>query len=324
MAMISPISRKLVDDKKRVVRPLVKPGSTPVTKTKPVAAKYLTTPRNKKCIPNQNSFRSVQNPKPADIEVPKSRMVAKALVFHSPKKTIKVKTSVELRTPVSKLCEGMNKLGIASQRKHALGNSSSRRPLSSRKVQRKPEESPGSQTCSNQEAKSQNSTKSKIKGKVSKNKLVANDYTASSKKGGSCDVKEQLAKKVREGVELQESAREEVCVSSLVQPLKHNSDFTSSDDSKWSEIGESKCSRSEATNIEENNGDNGNENGSKKFTSESFGELADDRNANSSAEEGRNGHEFVDSDDKENAATSDSNRSEASVHICACVNFISF
>ncbi|KAG8368576.1 hypothetical protein BUALT_Bualt15G0059900 [Buddleja alternifolia] len=39
MAIISSISEKMMDEKKRVVRPLLKPVSTPVTKTKPVAAK---------------------------------------------------------------------------------------------------------------------------------------------------------------------------------------------------------------------------------------------------------------------------------------------
>ncbi|KAG6409080.1 hypothetical protein SASPL_132111 [Salvia splendens] len=56
MAVISSMSKKMDEGKKKVVRPLLKPGSTPVTKTKPVTA---------------------------------NRMVAKALVFRSPKKAIK-------------------------------------------------------------------------------------------------------------------------------------------------------------------------------------------------------------------------------------------
>ncbi|KAG6406713.1 hypothetical protein SASPL_134322 [Salvia splendens] len=60
MAVISSMSKKMDDGKK----------------------KYLTTPRNKKSISDQSSFRSVQHPKRIN-------------------KAIKVKTSVELRTPVS-------------------------------------------------------------------------------------------------------------------------------------------------------------------------------------------------------------------------------
>ncbi|KAL6964174.1 hypothetical protein U1Q18_035232 [Sarracenia purpurea var. burkii] len=107
------------------VKPLPKLGSsTPHAKGKQVAAKYLTTPRNKKCLPNPNSFRSVQNPKSANAAVPRNRMVAKALVFGSPKKkAVGIKTSSELRTPLTKICERMKKLEITSQRKHILGNS---------------------------------------------------------------------------------------------------------------------------------------------------------------------------------------------------------
>lgn len=106
------------------VRILPKANSTPKTKGKQVAAKYLTTPRNKRVLPNSNSFRSVQNPKPTTVVgVAKSGSVAKALVFHSPKKSIRLKTSVELRTPLTKLCQGMKKLEITSQRKNTLARS---------------------------------------------------------------------------------------------------------------------------------------------------------------------------------------------------------
>ncbi|KAL7157011.1 hypothetical protein ABFS83_02G048400 [Erythranthe nasuta] len=270
MAIISSISKKFVDEKKSVVRP--NGSSTPLTKTRPVAAKYLTTPRNKNCVPNQNSFRSVQNPKPVNnIEVPKTRMVVKALAFHSPKKTVKVaKTSVELRTPVSKLCEGMKKLEISSQKKLASANSSksskntsncsSRRQLSSRAVQKRPEE-----------AKSGKYIESKIKVKLSQQnvskKLLADDTESS-------DVKEQLAKNVAEGIVLQESTTQDA-------------DLTVLGDSKREEncskiVVECNNSRSQATDKDENN---------------------------SSSDAGRkNGHEFVDGDDKENVAVSDNNR----------------
>nr|GMD92793.1 AT-rich interactive domain-containing protein 4B [Ipomoea batatas] len=109
LAVASSISRKLGYEKEKV-KPPTNPMSTPKAKTKQVAAKYLTTPRSKKCLPDANSFRSVQNPKPTTVAVPKNRMAAKALVFPSPKKAISLKKSVELRMPLSKLCEGMKRL----------------------------------------------------------------------------------------------------------------------------------------------------------------------------------------------------------------------
>ncbi|XP_057465746.1 uncharacterized protein LOC130755371 [Actinidia eriantha] len=121
LAVISSFSQKMVDGKGKA-KPLSKLNSTSNAKGKQVAAKYLTTPRNKKCLPNPNSFRSVQNPK-TSIVVPKNRTVAKALVFHSPKKAISIKTSVELRTPLTKICEGMKRLEINGQRKRVLGYS---------------------------------------------------------------------------------------------------------------------------------------------------------------------------------------------------------
>ncbi|KAL6545856.1 hypothetical protein OROGR_009730 [Orobanche gracilis] len=122
----SMVSKKMSDgDKEKVVRPLSKlKSATPVTKTKQVAAKYLTTPRHKKCIQNDNSFRSVRNLKPSsNTDTSEGRVVSKALVFQSPKKTIKVTTSVEMCLPVSKLCEGVNKLEISNQRKLASKSS---------------------------------------------------------------------------------------------------------------------------------------------------------------------------------------------------------
>ncbi|KAL2477408.1 hypothetical protein Fot_46422 [Forsythia ovata] len=187
LAVISSISQKMVNDKSKVVMPLLK-LDTLKNKTKPVAAKYLTTPRNKKCLPNSNSFHSVQNPKPTTIEISKSHSVAKTLVFHSPKKAIKIKTSMELHTPLTKLREGMKRLEITSKKKPFLGYSSkslknldsdhSRRLLSGSKVQRTSGEQLHSQTCIKQETKSVKSAKSKSKGKLSRQrvskKLVGN------------------------------------------------------------------------------------------------------------------------------------------------------
>lgn len=52
--------------------------------------------------------------------MPKTRVLAKALVFHSPKKSVKFKTSTELKTPVRKLCAARSKLELASGKKQTL------------------------------------------------------------------------------------------------------------------------------------------------------------------------------------------------------------
>ncbi|KAL7602447.1 hypothetical protein Lser_V15G24429 [Lactuca serriola] len=126
------ISQKISDQQSNI-RPCSKVGSTPVAKTRQVAAKYMTTPRNKKCLPNPNSCQSVPNPKTTTVDVAKNRTLAKALVFHSPKKAISLKKSVELRTPLKKICEGMKRLEIASQKKTSKSIKSKLTEDSSRK-----------------------------------------------------------------------------------------------------------------------------------------------------------------------------------------------
>ncbi|KAL1812081.1 hypothetical protein ACET3Z_022146 [Daucus carota] len=122
LAMVSSMSQKMLDAKEKVgTHPKVNLSSTPMVKGKQVASKYMTTPRNKRNVSNQASFRSVQNPRPTKATVLKSCLVAKTLVFHSPKKAIPTETAVELHTPLTKLCEGMKRLEITSQRKHLLG-----------------------------------------------------------------------------------------------------------------------------------------------------------------------------------------------------------
>ncbi|KAF5951156.1 hypothetical protein HYC85_009100 [Camellia sinensis] len=136
LAVISSFSQEMVDGRGKV-KPLSKLSSTPNPKVKQVAAMYLTTPGNKNCLPSPNSFRSVQNPKPTSIAEPNNRTVAKALVFQSPKKVISIKTSSELRTPLTKICEGMKRLGISCQRKRILGYSNK----SSKDIRRDPDKS---------------------------------------------------------------------------------------------------------------------------------------------------------------------------------------
>ncbi|KNA11135.1 hypothetical protein SOVF_137620 [Spinacia oleracea] len=123
LALVScSISKKLIlEEDGKVQAPLakIKPASTPKARVKHVAAKYMTSPRKKKgSSPNPNAFRSVRNPKKTRISLPKSKIIAKALVFNSPKKALKKKKAAqELGTPMTKLCEGVKKLEINSQKK---------------------------------------------------------------------------------------------------------------------------------------------------------------------------------------------------------------
>ncbi|KAL0754166.1 hypothetical protein Bca101_091834 [Brassica carinata] len=67
-------------------------------------------------------FRSVQNPRTATTRELENRVVAaKALVFHSPKKLVKLKRYVELSSSVKKLCNGMmRKLETGNKRNVTL------------------------------------------------------------------------------------------------------------------------------------------------------------------------------------------------------------
>ncbi|CAO2815846.1 unnamed protein product [Amaranthus hypochondriacus] len=114
----SSISKKLFLNDKKGKQKL--PASTPNPRVKHVAAKYMTSPRRKKgSSPKANAFRSVRNTKKSSISLPKSKVMAKALVFNSPKKAaVKRKnTLVELSTPITKLCEGEKNGRIHTQTK---------------------------------------------------------------------------------------------------------------------------------------------------------------------------------------------------------------
>ncbi|KAG6652707.1 hypothetical protein CIPAW_05G024800 [Carya illinoinensis] len=169
LALISSISHKLVDTKLKA-RPTPKLSATPVSKAKQSSdvAKARTTPRNRKRLSNPNTFRSVRNPKLTTIVVPKSRAVAKALVFNSPKKAVKTKTSLELNTPVKTLCAAMKKLEITSDKKHVLGYNkslpidASRKELRGREVKSRVYESLHSHNRKVQEAKTSRCLKRNI------------------------------------------------------------------------------------------------------------------------------------------------------------------
>lgn len=127
MAFISSLSHKVTDNNVRA-KPLSKVAAkTPNAKVKqpPSVAKALTTPRNQNKASNQEQFRSVQSKKAMTVAVPKSRVVAKTLVFHSPKKVVvKTKSSVELKTAMKTLCSAMKKLEFNGVKKNGEGSCS--------------------------------------------------------------------------------------------------------------------------------------------------------------------------------------------------------
>ncbi|WVY92754.1 hypothetical protein V8G54_031842 [Vigna mungo] len=128
MNFISSSSLKMTD-KNVQVKSLSKVAATPNAKVRPspqVAKKPLTTPRNnQKKVSNVEPFRSVQSKKVLTVGVPKSRVVSKALVFPSPKKVIKIKNSMELKTPMRALCSAMKKLELNGVKKNEEGGSNS-------------------------------------------------------------------------------------------------------------------------------------------------------------------------------------------------------
>ncbi|KAI9090913.1 hypothetical protein K1719_028398 [Acacia pycnantha] len=134
LALISSFSKKIVDDKART-RPPSKVNATPKSakvKQSSATAKAFTTPRNKKKSSNLDQFKTVQS-KALNVAVPKNRVIAKTLVFHSPKKVVKIKSSVELKkTPMKSLCSAMKKLEIDSVKKK--NEEASRRKVKGREV----------------------------------------------------------------------------------------------------------------------------------------------------------------------------------------------
>ncbi|CAK7330305.1 unnamed protein product [Dovyalis caffra] len=169
LALISSISKRMVDPKVKV-KPLAKQNATPNARAKQssVVSKALTTPRNKKQLSNPDAFRSVRNPKPKAIA--NSRVVAKAL-FHSPKKSLRRKTSIELDTTVKKIYAGMKKLEITDGKKHALvcntplPSNALRKQPRGREVKSRVYDGLVSQNCKGKESKSSKCLMKKNKGK---------------------------------------------------------------------------------------------------------------------------------------------------------------
>ncbi|XP_058771680.1 uncharacterized protein LOC131645041 [Vicia villosa] len=149
MAFISSLSHKVTENNAKVVKPLSKVTATPNAKVKQPSSitKALTTPRNQKKVSNLEQFRSVQNKKSTTVAVAKakSRVVAKSLVFNSPKKVktlvfnspkvVGTKSSVELNTSMKTLCSAMKKLEFTRGKKNGEECNNSLPVASSRKTQ---------------------------------------------------------------------------------------------------------------------------------------------------------------------------------------------
>ncbi|XP_077233481.1 uncharacterized protein LOC143875763 isoform X2 [Tasmannia lanceolata] len=122
--LITSISQKVGDAKVRVPH-FSKFRSTPnngKAKQPSAAVKALTTPKHKMARPNPEPFRSVRSSK-VTVTMPKNRTVAKALVFHSPKKIEKA-NSLKCNNPEPVICREMKKVQkIRSQKKCVSGHS---------------------------------------------------------------------------------------------------------------------------------------------------------------------------------------------------------
>ncbi|XP_027931515.1 uncharacterized protein LOC114187452 [Vigna unguiculata] len=169
MDYISSLSHKMTD-KNVKVKPLSKVAATPIAKVRPSpsVAKALTTPRNhQKKVSNAESFRSVQSKKVLTVGDPKSRVVSKPLVFQSPKKVIKIKSSMELKTPMRALCSAMKKLELDGVKKNEEGGNkslpvtASKKQLKGREVKSRVFDSLCSNKRKEQETKAMSSLKEK-------------------------------------------------------------------------------------------------------------------------------------------------------------------
>ncbi|CAA7040338.1 unnamed protein product [Microthlaspi erraticum] len=135
LAMISSIPHKANNNMRSKEAKVIctNKNATPKAKVKGKESSKAFTERKTKTLMQSPSpaaaFRSVQNPTTSRV-TPQKRVVAKALVFHSPNKLVKLKTSVELK----KLCNGMRKLGIDSQTRGGLGVETCKRPRKGRDV----------------------------------------------------------------------------------------------------------------------------------------------------------------------------------------------
>ncbi|KFK26760.1 hypothetical protein AALP_AA8G290000 [Arabis alpina] len=189
LAMISSIPQKatngIVKSKEAKVISL---NATPKTKVKGKESllvssvpKKALTERKKQMQSPAAAFRSVQNPRTAAVRASKNRVVAKALVFQSPKKLVKLKRSVELSSSVKKICNGIRKLETENKRNvlgfdHKVGNETSvpsRKPLKGREVKSRVFDSLRSQKQIGDKSNGHGTLKQKVK---EKQDLAAKGY----------------------------------------------------------------------------------------------------------------------------------------------------
>lgn len=312
LAIVS-MSQKMGVFAKEKAKTLPKVSSTPKTKGKQVAAKYLTTPRNKKILPNPDSFRSVQNPKPSTLAVPKHPSVVKALVFHSPKKAINLKTSVELRTPLTKRYQGMRKLEITSQRKRVLGYSSKpAKPLGQDSQKSLPLHSTTREKVPNKE---------KSKTKILPQLHSHNDKETKSLRPGKCKNKGNLHDCTAETILKYGDDTEGHLAADLVKEASYpasevdstskegsKGDFNTLKQSEQTSMGENDAPRSQALDKEDDSSEgNGSEN--VKESSENDEQDSNDTVDEFEPSEGATCEgQMTEYDDKENASAFDENR----------------
>ncbi|KAK4790182.1 hypothetical protein SAY86_017486 [Trapa natans] len=124
LAVLSSISRKLMDGKEKVAAPVHPVKATPNVEVKKLAmaSNAMTTPGNKKSVLKPDLFCSVRNTKEATNSKQSTKAIAKALTFHSPTKVVKKQTSLELAESIKHISVGMKRLDISGQRKNILGH----------------------------------------------------------------------------------------------------------------------------------------------------------------------------------------------------------
>ncbi|OMO75333.1 hypothetical protein CCACVL1_16223 [Corchorus capsularis] len=302
LAMISSISQKMGETKVKVRTVPKQDATTPNVKAaKERSVKALTTPRNKKGLSNPGTFRSVRNPKPTKIEVPKSKVVAKALVFHSPKKAVKLKKSVELSSSsLRKICAGMKKLEITDgNKKNELGCNkpldASRKQLRGREVKSRVFDSLYSQNQKKQEAKSSKCLKKKNKEKDLK----------VSKKGDSTD--KEIEAKSKDG-------SLEVCSTSCTSK-NHSGSLEQQEIDEKAKFS-SDASRSNLTSLSNSKEMNSGDGDVPKSSNGGQNEISERGSQEENVEPCSTDKEIpetVESDDKENALVSHTEVSESKV-----------
>lgn len=328
LALISSISHKLVDakDKARPFHTKIS-ATTPNVKAKQPSsvAKALTTPRNRKPISNPDTFRSVRNPKPKNAVVPKNRVVAKALVFHSPNKTMKT-MGLECGSNVGKLCVAMKKLEITSGKKHVLGYNkplpldTPRKKLRGREVKSRVFESLHSNKDKGHEAKSM---KRKNMEKDLKQCCDPVPYEGVDNDSSDMEVDEKSRKGSLEGFSKSVTSKSDE-VNGKEECLETQKTSESSLDenqvevvSETSKTDVSSLSSSEKKDSEENDGKemtndgNDHEDNQKSSLGNTLEHMEEDDKENAVASN-NTGHdnEIMDRDDKENRTTNKDNRYE--------------